>query len=85
MQKKGYSREWINQRLQAIQVRKELTKEQEQHGVKKSVEYVILTDKITKAWSGMTTRAYKNHKGLKKENVVCFANLPSFAYAKLAA
>ena len=67
--KKGYSREWINQRLQAIQVRKELTDEWEQHGVKKGVEYAILTDEITKAWSGMTTRAYKNYKGLKKENL----------------
>ena len=67
--KKEYSREWINQRLQAIQVRKELTDEWEQHGVKKGVEYAILTDEITKAWSGMTTRAYKNHKGLKKENL----------------
>ena len=67
--KKGYSREWINQRLQAIQVRKELTDEWEQRGVKKGVEYAILTDEITKAWSGMTTRAYKNHKGLKKENL----------------
>ncbi len=67
--KKGYSREWINQRLQAIQVRKELTDEWEQHGVKKGVEYAILTDEITKAWSGMTTRAYKNHKGLKKETL----------------
>lgn len=67
--KKGYSREWINQRLQAIQVRKELTDEWEQRGVKKGVEYAILTDEITKAWSGMTTRAYKNHKGLTKENL----------------
>lgn len=67
--KKGYSREWINQRLQAIQARKELTDEWEQRGVKKGVEYAILTDEITKAWSGMTTRAYKNHKGLKKENL----------------
>lgn len=67
--KKGYSREWINQRLQAIQVRKELTDEWEQHGVKKGIEYAILTDEITKAWSGMTTRAYKNYKGLKKENL----------------
>ena len=67
--KKGYSREWINQRLQAIQVRKELTDEWEQHGIKKGAEYAILTDEITKAWSGMTTRAYKNHKGLKKENL----------------
>ena len=67
--KKGYSREWINQRLQAIQVRKELTDEWELHGVKKGVEYAILTDEITKAWSGMTTRAYKNYKGLKKETL----------------
>lgn len=67
--KKGYSREWINQRLQAIQVRKELTDEWEQRGVKKGVEYAILTDEITRAWSGMTTRAYKNHKGLTKQNL----------------
>jgi hypothetical protein len=67
--KKGYSHEWINQRLQAIQVRKELTDEWEQRGVKKGVEYAILTDEITKAWSGMTTRAYKNHKGLTKQNL----------------
>ena len=67
--KKGYTREWINQRLQAIQVRKELTDEWEQRGVKKGVEYAILTDEITKAWSGMTTRAYKNHKGLTKQNL----------------
>ena len=67
--KKGYSREWINQRLQAIQVRKELTDEWDKRGVKKGIEYAILTDEITKAWSGMTTRQYKNHKGLKKENL----------------
>ena len=67
--KKGYSREWINQRLQAIQVRKELTDEWDKRGVNKGVEYAILTDEITKAWSGMTTRQYKNHKGLKKENL----------------
>ena len=67
--KKGYSREWINQRLQAIQVRKELTDEWDTHGVKQGVEYAILTDEITKAWSGMTTRQYKNLKGLKKENL----------------
>ena len=67
--KKGYSREWINQRLQAIQVRKELTDEWEKRGVRKGVEYAILTDEITKAWSGMTTRQYKNYKGLKKENL----------------
>lgn len=67
--KKGYSREWINQRLQAIQVRKELTDEWDSRDVKQGVEYAILTDEITKAWSGMTTRQYKNLKGLKKENL----------------
>ena len=67
--KKGYSREWINQRLQAIQVRKELTDEWDRRGVKKGVEYAILTDEITRAWSGMSTRQYKNLKGLKKENL----------------
>jgi len=67
--KKGYSREWINQRLQAIQVRKELTDEWEDRGVKQGVEYAILTDEISKARSGMTTRQYKRHKGLKKENL----------------
>ena len=67
--KKGYTREWINQRLQAIQVRKELTDEWESRGVQKGVEYAILTDEITKAWSGMTTRNYKKLKGLTKENL----------------
>ena len=67
--KKGYSREWINQRLQAIQVRKELTDEWDARGVQKGVAYAILTDEITKAWSGMNTRQYKNLKGLKKENL----------------
>ena len=67
--KKGYSREWINQRLQAIQVRKELTDEWDNRGVKKGAEYAILTDEITKAWSGMKTRQYKDLKGLKKENL----------------
>lgn len=67
--KKEYSREWINQRLQAIQVRKELTDEWDARGVQKGVEYAILTDEITKAWSGMNTRQYKNLKGLKKENL----------------
>ena len=67
--KKGYSREWINQRLQAIQVRKELTDEWDDRGVKQGVEYAILTDEITRAWSGMTTRQYKRLKGLKKENL----------------
>lgn len=67
--KKGYSREWINQRLQAIQVRKELTDEWQNRGVKEGVEYAILTDEITRAWSGMSTRQYKNLKGLKKESL----------------
>ena len=67
--KKGYTREWINQRLQAIQVRKELTDAWDDHGIEKGIEYAILTDEITKAWSGMTTRGYKNLKGLKKENL----------------
>ena len=67
--KKGYSREWINQRLQAIQVRKELTDEWDARGVQQGVEYAILTDEISRAWSGMTTRQYKNLKGLKKENL----------------
>lgn len=67
--KKGYTREWINQRLQAIQVRKELTDEWDARGVQKGIEYAILTDEITRAWSGMSTRQYKNLKGLKKENL----------------
>jgi hypothetical protein len=67
--KKGYSRAWINQRLQAIQVRKELTDEWENRGVKQGGEYAILTDEITKAWAGLNTRQYKNLKGLKKENL----------------
>ena len=67
--KKGYSREWINQRLQAIQVRKELADEWADRGVKQGSEYAILTDEISKAWAGMTTRQYKNFKGLKKESL----------------
>ena len=67
--KKGYTREWINQRLQAIQVRKELTDEWDNRGVQKGIEYAVLTDEISKAWSGMSTRQYKNLKGLKKENL----------------
>ena len=67
--KKGYTREWINQRLQAIQVRKELTDEWDARGVRKGKEYAILTDEISRAWSGMSTRQYKNLKGLKKENL----------------
>ena len=67
--KKGYSPEWINQRMQTIRARKEWTDAWDAHGVKKGKEYGILTDEVTKAWSGMTTRQYKNHKGLKKENL----------------
>lgn len=67
--RKGYTREWINQRLQAIQVRKELTDEWQDRGVEKGLEYAILTDEITRAWSGMSTRQYKRLKGLKKENL----------------
>lgn len=67
--RKGYSREWINQRLQSIQVRKELTDTWQDHGVKAGNEYAILTNEISKAWSGMTTREYKDFKGLKKENL----------------
>ena len=67
--KKGYTREWINQRLQAIQVRKELTDSWQDHGIKEGKEFGILTNEITKAWSGMTTRQYKDFKGLKKENL----------------
>ena len=66
---KGYSREWINQRLQAIQVRKERTDEWDARGVQQGIEYAILTDEISRAWSGMTTRQYKHLKGLKKENL----------------
>ena len=68
-QKKGYSKEWINQRLQAIQVRKELTDEWDKRSIQKGVEYAILTDEISRAWSGMSTRQYKQLKGLKKENL----------------
>ena len=67
--RKGYSREWINQRLQAIQVRKELTDTWQDHGVKDGNEYAILTNEISKAWAGMTTREYRDFKGLKKENL----------------
>lgn len=67
--KKGYSKEWINQRLKSIEVRKELTDEWDKRGVKKGQEYAILTDEITKAWSGLSVKQYKNHKGLKKENL----------------
>ena len=67
--KKGYSKEWINQRLKSIEVRKELTDEWENRGVSKGQEYAILTDEITKAWSDFSVKQYKTHKGLKKENL----------------
>lgn len=67
--KKGYSKNWINQRLKSIEVRKELTDEWDARGVKKGMEYAILTDEITKAWAGLTTRDYKDLKDLKKENL----------------
>ncbi len=67
--KKGYSKEWINQRLKSIEVRKGLTDEWDERGVKKGQEYAILTDEITKAWSGLTVKEYKKHKDLKKENL----------------
>ena len=68
-ERKGYTREWINQRLMAISARKELTDEWKDRGVSQSREYAILTDELTKAWSGMSTRQYKNLKGLKKESL----------------
>ena len=67
--RKGYSKEWINQRLKSIEIRKELTDEWEKRNVKKGQEFAILTDEITKAWSGLTTKQYKNFKDLKKENL----------------
>lgn len=67
--KKGYSNEWINQRLKSIEVRKELTDEWEERGLKKGQEYAILTDEITKAWSGLSVKQYKKHKDLKKGNL----------------
>lgn len=67
--KKGYSKEWINQRLKSIEVRKELTDEWDNRSVKKGQEYAILTDEITKAWSGLSVKKYKQYKGLKKENL----------------
>ncbi len=67
--KKGYSKNWINQRLKSIEVRKELTDEWEERGVKKGMEYAILTNEITKGWSGFSVKDYKNYKGLKKENL----------------
>ncbi len=68
-QKKGYSDEWIHQRILSIRVRNNLTEEGDKRGVKKGLEYAILTDEISRSWSGMTTRQYKNLKGLKKENL----------------
>ena len=67
--RKGYSASWINQRLKSIEVRKELTDEWENRGVKKGQEYAIITDEITKAWSGFTTKQYKDFKKLKKESL----------------
>lgn len=67
--KKGYSKQWINQRLKSIEVRKELTDEWENRGVQKGMEYSILTNEITKAWSGLDVKKYKKLKGLKKENL----------------
>jgi hypothetical protein len=67
--KKGYSKEWVNQRLKSIEVRKDLTDEWEIRGVKKGQEFAILTDEITKAWSGLSVKEYKNLKELKKENL----------------
>ena len=68
-ERKGYIREWINQRLQAISARKELTDEWKDRGVRQGKEYAILTDELTRAWSGMSTRQFKNLKGLKKESL----------------
>jgi len=67
--KKGYSKNWVNQRLKSIEVRKELTDEWEFRGIKKGLEFAILTDEITQAWSGFTTKQYKELKDLKKENL----------------
>nr|MBC7611577.1 Bro-N domain-containing protein [Pseudopedobacter sp.] len=67
--RKGYSKEWINQRLKSIEVRKELTDEWDERGIKKGQEYAVLTDEITKAWSGFSVKDYKKHKDLKKENL----------------
>ena len=68
-ERKGYTREWINQRLQAISARKELTDEWKERGVQQGKEYALLTDELTRAWSGMSTRQYKDLKGLKKESL----------------
>ena len=66
---KGYGREWINQRLKSIEIRKDLTDEWENRGIKTGFEFAILTDEISKAWAGLTTKQYKNLKGLKKESL----------------
>ena len=66
---KGYSKEWINQRLKSIEVRKELTDEWQERGMKQGLEYAILTNALTEAWAGKSIKAYKQHKGLKKENL----------------
>ena len=68
--RKGYRKEWINQRLKSIEIRKELTDEWEKRGVKKGQEYAILTDELTQAWSGLTTNHYKAFKGLKNKTFV---------------
>ena len=81
----GYSDNWINQRLKSIEIRKDLTDEWKKHGLKEGVQFATLTDIIYKTWAGKSAKQYKEYKGLKKENVVRFANLPSFACAKLAA
>ena len=67
--RKGYSEEWITQRLRSTEIRKDLTSEWDRSGIKHGEEYAILTDEISKAWSGMTTRQYKQHKNLKKESL----------------
>lgn len=67
--RKGYSKEWINQRLKSIEVRKELTDEWQARGMKEGIEYAILTDEITKAWAGRSVKDYKMIKGLKKQNL----------------
>lgn len=67
--RKGYSKDWVNQRLKSIEIRKDLTDEWDKRGVKKGLEYAILTDEITKAWSGLTVKDYKKVKSLKKQNL----------------
>ena len=67
--KKGYSNEWINQRLKSIEIRKELTEEWKEKGVKEGLEYAILTDEITKAWADKSVKQYKQYKGLQKQNL----------------